>query len=268
MDSCRFAFIVLVLTLGSLGCLQVQDPAQAQDPEEDVAIARAELEKRFQEAYESVLASQTVPLATTAEEVIERCVEAMGGRQALGSLRTLTMTSHGHTISQEFGTTWYMKAPNHVRIVRSGGRAIVTDGVEAWLVEGDSWKPAPPAGNVWQQMMSLSRDMLDYTEKKVSYEFLGTVPVEGAALYKLRKTLSTGKEVFVYFNVETGLLTMEEEFEDRGWKANLYLDHREVAGVKLPHMRVRVADFIKTAHVALLSYRANEPLEDSLFLKP
>jgi hypothetical protein len=33
-------------------------------------------------------------------------------------------------------------------------------------------------------------------------------------------------------------------------------------------MRVRVADVLKTAHVALLSYQANEPLKDSLFVKP
>ncbi len=267
MQGLRLAFLVLLLMPVFLCCIQDQQRVHPRE-EAPTATARAELERRFQDAYERVLASQTEPLATTAEEVIERCIEAMGGPQALTSLRTLTMTSHGHTISGGFGTTWYLKVPNYIRLMRNAGRAIVTDGLDAWLVEGEQWQPAPAGGNVWQQMMSITLDLVDYSEKKVSYELQGTVPLEGSALYKLRKTLSTGKEVFVYFNVETGLLTMEEELVAEGWKANLYLDHREVAGVLLPHMRVRVADFIQTAHVALLSYRANEPLQDSLFVKP
>ncbi|MHC4179340.1 MAG: hypothetical protein ACYSWU_17645 [Planctomycetota bacterium] len=263
----KLALFVVVLMAVSLGRVQAQDQLQVQK-EDALAARRAELEERAQQAYDRILASQTEPLAKTAEDVIQRCIEAMGGRQALASLRTLTMTSKGHMISGGFGTTRHLKAPNFIRQLRSGGRAIVTDGVSAWLVEGEKWQPAPPGRNVWQQMMSITLDLVSHAEKKVSYELLDTVPLEGSALHKLRKTLSTGKEVYVYFSIETGLLMMEEEFGDDGWKANLYFDHREVAGVKLPHMRVRVADVLKTAHVALLSYQANEPLEDSLFLKP
>lgn len=263
----KLAFFAVLLMAGSLGWVQAQD--QLQGKQEDTAAARrAELEERAQQAYDRILASQTEPLAKTAEDVIQRCIEAMGGRQALASLQTLTITSKGHMISGGFGGTRYLKAPNFIRQPRNGGRAIVTDGVSAWLVEGKKWHPVTTGRNVWQQIMSITLDLVSYDKKKVSYELLGTVPLEGSALYKLRKTLSTGKEVFVYFSIETGLLMMEEEFGDDGWKANLYFDHREVAGVKLPHMRVRVADVLKTAHVALLSYQANEPLEDSLFLKP
>jgi len=47
--------------------------------------------------------------------------------------------------------------------------------------------------------------------------------------------------------------------------ANLFFDHREVGGVLLPHMRVRLAEVLDTAHVALLSYEANPPIDDALF---
>ena len=50
--------------------------------------------------------------------------------------------------------------------------------------------------------------------------------------------------------------------------ANLFYDHREVAGVLLPHMRVRVADIIADAHVILMSYEANVPLDEGLFVGP
>jgi len=35
--------------------------------------------------------------------------------------------------------------------------------------------------------------------------------------------------------------------------------------VQLPHMRVRLADVLDTAHVVLLSYEANPPFDDALF---
>lgn len=247
-----------------LGCSFAQ--AQESTEVDPTAARRAELEERSQQAYARILASQTRPLAKTAEEVIERAIEAMGGRKAVASLATLTMTSRGFQVSGGFGGTRRLKAPNLIWQERDGGRAVVTDGVSAWLVDGEEWQSLPPGDVAWQQVFSISLDLVDYAAKKVSYELVGTEALEGAAFYKLRKTISTGKEVFVYFNIETGLLTIEEEFGDDGWKANLFYDHREVAGVKLPHMRVRVADILKTAHVALLSYKANEPLADDLFI--
>jgi len=85
------------------------------------------------------------------------------------------------------------------------------------------------------------------------------------AFYKLRKTISTGKDVFVYFDIATGLLMMEEEFGENGRMVNLFFDHRDVGDVLLPQMRVRLADFLDTAHVGLLSYEANPPLDGALF---
>ena len=170
-----------------------------------------------------------------------------------------------------FGGTFHLKAPNYIRQEHGQGRAFVTDGVSAWAVDGDQWTPVPdsdPGRRRWRQMFSISLDLVDYGAKNVIYEFVGTEALEGSACYKLRKDVGTGKEIYVYFNVETGLLMMEEEFGDDGWMANLFYDHRDVDGVMLPHMRVRVAEIIKTAHVGLISYEANAPLEDDLFVRP
>jgi hypothetical protein len=142
---------------------------------------------------------------------------------------------------------------------------VVTDGITAWQVDGDEWETLPSDGSMWQQAFSITLDLVDYEAKKVSYEFIGTVALEGGAFYKLRKTISTGKEIFVYFDIATGLLTIEEEFGENGRMLNLFFDHREVGGVLLPHMRVRLADVLETAHVALHSYEANPPLDNALF---
>ena len=256
---CTIAALVLIVTCGSV--------APAQDSEEDRALAarRVELAERAQQAYERIVASQTEPLAATAEEVIDRCIAAMGGRKALASLRTLSMTSTGYTVGGRFGATRLLKAPNFIRQQRNGGFFVVTDGITAWRVEGDDWQPLPPGGSMWQQVFSISLDLVDHKAKNVTYDFVETVALEGGAFYKLRKTISTGKKVFVYFDIATGLLTMEEEFGENGRMVNLFFDHREVGGVLLPHMRVRLAEVLDTAHVALLSYEANPPLDDALF---
>lgn len=261
----KISILVVVLTGAALG--------QAQGtPDDDPFIARkAELEQRFQQAYERILAEQTEPPATTAEEVIERCLEASGGREAWAAVRTMVKTVDGHEMAGGFGGTFYLKAPNFIRLDHGQGRAFVTDGVSAWTVEEDRWQPVisdNPAGQRWRQMFSISLDLIDFAAKNVTYEFIGTEALEGSACYKLRKDIGTGKEIYVYFNIETGLLMMEEEFGDDGWMANLFYDYREISGVRLPHLRVRVADLIKTAHVGLLSYMINEPLDESLFVQP
>jgi len=243
-------------------------PAQEQSKNDPLTERRAELAQRAQQAYDRIIAAQTAPLATTAAEVIDRCITAMGGRQALTSLQTLSMTSTGYMVGGEFGGTRLLMAPNSIRQERDGGHFVVTDGITAWRVEGEDWQPLPPGRPIWQQLFSITLDLVDYAGKKVTYDFDGTVALEGGAFYKLRKTISTGKEVFVYFDLETGLLTIEEEFDEHGRKANLFFDYREVGGVLLPHMRVRVADIITTAHVALLSYEANPPLDNALFKNP
>lgn len=174
--------------------------------------------------------------------------------------------SHTTMVGGGFGGTQLLKAPRYIRQERSDGSFVVTDGISAWRVEGDDWQPLPEDQSLWQQLFSISLDLLHPEAKNVNYEFVGTVALEGGAFYKLRKTISTGKEVFIYFDISTGLLTMEEEFGEAGRRANLFFDHREVGGVLLPHMRVRIADVLDTAHVALLAYEANLPLDDALFV--
>lgn len=239
--------------------------AGVRDQESALAERRAELAERAQRAYERIVAAQNEPLAATADQVIDRCIAAMGGREALASLRTLSMTASGFMVGGPFGGTRLLKAPDLIRQGRSDGSAVVTDGISVWRVEGDHWQPLSTDQPLWLQLFSISLDLLDPKKKNVSYDFLGTVALEGGAFYKLRKTISTGKEVFIYFDISTGLLTMEEEFGEEGRKANLFFDHREVGGVLLPHMRVRIADVIDTAHVVLMSYEANPPLDDALF---
>ncbi len=230
-----------------------------------LAARKVKLEERAQKAYEQIVAAQTEPLATTAEEVVDRCIASMGGRDALVSLRTLSMTSTGFMVGGRFGGTRQLKAPNLIRQERNEGLFVVTDGITAWQVEGDDWQALPPGQSMWQQVFSITLDLIDYKAKNVAYDFVETAALEGGAFYKLRKTISTGKEIFVYFDIATGLLTMEEEFGENGRMVNLFYDHREVGGVLLPHMRVRLAEVLDTAHVALLSYEANPPLDDTLF---
>ena len=259
MVSCRITTLVLILTCSFV--------ATARDNEESRALAarRAEFAERAQHAYERIVAAQTEPLATTAEEVIDRCIAAMGGREVLASLRTLSRTSNGFMVGGRFGATRLLKAPNFIRQKRDGGFFVVTNGITVWRVEGDEWMPMPTGQSRWPHVFSITLDLVDYQTKNVTYAFVGTVALDGGAFFKLRKTYSTGKEAFVYFDIATGLLTIEEVFGENGRMASLYFDHREVGGVLLPHMRVAVGDILDTAHVSLIWYEANPPLDDALF---
>ena len=238
--------------------------------EDPVAARQAEIAQRWQQDYERILTEQTTPLATTADEVIERCIEAMGGRQLLTSLQTLSVRTDGHGVAGRFGGTKLLMAPNFIRQERNGGRFVVTDGITAWLVQGDQWQVMQLGDECWhwQGVFSITMDLVDYAAKNVSYELVDTAGFDGGAFYKLRKTISTGKESFIYFDVGSGLLRMKEDSCEYGRDVRVFLDYRDVGGVLLPHMWVAVVDALITPDVALLSYEANPPLDDGLFREP
>ena len=229
---------------------------------------RTYLDTRAAKILDAAVDSQQNHLATTAKQVINRCVEAMGGEDALRSLKTLKKTSVGFQLGGMFGGPLLLKAPNHVRRPHGdGASATVTDGVAIWSVNPDGWAEQP-RGWGWLDSYSITLDMLDYELKGIAYELVGTEGFEGAALYKVRKTLSNGNEMFVYFDIVSGLLVMDSDTRWGSFQGNLFLDHRDVGGVLLPHMRVRFADFLTAPHVEILEYEANLPLADSLFIPP
>lgn len=256
------------LLLVLIGCSVTPDRKGAE--ESPVAVRQAEIAQRWQQDYERILAEQTTPLATTADEVIERCIEAMGGRLALAALQTLSVRTDGHGVAGRFGGTKLLMAPNFIRQERNGGRFVVTDGITAWLVEGDQWQVLQPGDDCWhwQGVFSITMDLVDYEAKNVTYELIDTAGFDGGAFYKLRKTISTGKESFIYFDVRTGLLRMKEDSCEYGRDARVFLDYRDVGGVLLPHMWAAVVDVLTTTDVALLSYEVNPPLDDGLFQEP
>ncbi len=238
------------------------------DYEQATRYFRAFLDKRSAMALEAAIADQQSQLATTAEQVINRCVEAMGGEEALRSLKTLKKTIIGFQLGERFGGESLLMAPNYVR--REYGdctRATVTNGIAVWSVEPSGWYERP---RVWGllQSSSITLDMLDYKAKGITYELIGTEGFEGAALYKLRKTLSNGIEFFVFFDITSDLLVMDSDTRFGSFQGNLFMDYREVAGVQLPHMKVRFADVLTAPHVAILEYEANIPLADELFVVP
>ncbi len=224
--------------------------------------ARAEID------LNDAIARQGEQLATTVEQVIARCIEAMGGEDALRSLKTAKMTSTGYQMAGPFGGVRLMKAPNYLRQqYRDGTTAIVTDGMTVWSVSPAGWQEQAGA-EMFQQAFSITLDMVDYQLKGITYDLVGTEGVEGAALYKVRKTLNNGNEVFVYFDITSGLLVMESDSVNGFFQSNLFFDYRDVSGVQLPHMRVRIADVLKTPHIGIMEYEANVPMEDSLFARP
>jgi len=105
---CKITALIFILTCSSIA------PGQESEERRPTASRRAELAERAQQAYERIIAAQAEPLATTAEEVIDRCIAAMGGRDVMASLRTLSMTSTGYMVGGRFGGTRLLKSPNFI----------------------------------------------------------------------------------------------------------------------------------------------------------
>ncbi len=245
-------------TLGQ-ACLARGDDAGAERH------ARAFLDARARAAFERIVAAEGDGLPKTAEQVLERAIAAMGGHEAFAALETLRMTSSGFQPAGPYGATRLLAAPHTVRQERRG-RAIVTDGRSVWSVSNGAWQKI--SNPRWQRSLDLSLDLVDPAGKGVAYEYVGLEALEGAALHKLKKTHADGAVTHVYFDVATGLLFMEEDRLLGARSAMLYYDYRNVAGVKLPHLRIRIDPAMRAPHVAHLSYVANEDLDPALLTPP
>ena len=213
----------------------------------------------------------------TIDQVLERHVQAIGGRSAIEKITTRITTGslvqiQGKTnLSLTF--TIYQKAPNKTVYVSSGGEQEGFNGVIGW-VKGNRTGLRQKAG----EQLALARRESDFyfdTRIKELYAriaFLRRDRVGGRDVYVFEATPAEGKPDTLYFDAETALLVRQDIYFEgsKGKPAPTeiyYEDYREVDGIKLPFtIRQVYLDYSTTLKV--YDVKHNVPIEDSKFDGP
>src|SRR5437764_6773536 len=156
--------------------------------------------------------------AQTADEIINKHIDAMGGKDKMTNLKTLKMVAN-----VDIGPN--MKAPMTMYVVNNKGYRMemeiqgmkminAFDGDSGWYIQ--PWGGKKDAERMNAEQIRESKDQADitgslfnYKEKGNTVEYLGKEDMEGTDTYKLKVTKKTGDIEYDYLDASTYLKLKE-----------------------------------------------------------
>ena len=221
------------------------------------------------------------PKAPTAEQIIDKYLDAIGGAQKLAALKSFVGrgTYAGYeTDFAKFPAEIYAKAPNQrTTIVHppGGDNTTAFDGNIGWVAATNTQLPIDPLTGGELDGVRLDAEMAfpgnikqDLTRLMVGFP---PVDLDDHHVQVVQGTAQGGSRVKLYFDKDSGLLLRLVRFADTALGLNPtqidYSDYREVAGVKMPFHYV-VAWTDGREEFDLTDVQANVAIDAAKFGKP
>ncbi len=186
--------------------------------------------------------------AQTADEIIQKNIEAKGGLTKLKAVQTVRM-------SGKMMMGGGMEAPMVMELARPGKLRMefifqgmtgiqAYDGKSGWSVMPFMGKkdPEPMSPDDLKQVedqADLDGMLVDYKEKGHQVEYLGKGEVEGTPVHKLKVTKKNGDLVTLYLDADSYLeIKADGKTNVRGQEVEgetVFGDYKEVGGLVFPH---------------------------------
>ena len=220
----------------------------------------------------------------TVDQILERYVQAIGGKAAIEKVTTrvmkgaLELTPSGDTGSIVPGTVEIdMKAPNKRMVASnvpgSGADQRGYNGTAGWYVDPDEG----PKDLTGSDLDAIKSEAEFYRELKLKDLYskmavAGKASVGNGQAYIVDATLPDGSLEKFYFDVQSGLLVRDDSpvvIPDEGQttQESLLEDYRDVDGLKLP-FTIRRARPDGDSTIKFTEIRNNVPIDDAKFEKP
>lgn len=246
---------------------------QAGDSEQSLELSAKMRSIQDEARLKSFLKENEGKLAATAEEVIEKHIQATGGREAWQAIKTMVIIfSIQSTGGEQTRLVRMYKRPFYYRQgPESSDQFTATDGESVWSVKGDNWRDLGESGAPYIRFASIDNWFIDYAAKGVSYTFIGLEYLNGSPVYHLRRTFWDGFQQDLFFSATTNLLT-----ENRSdyiqtlpfMKSYMsYWNYRDVEGIRIPFVFIRNVGSLGPPHGGIVEeVKLNVPLDDALFV--
>jgi outer membrane lipoprotein-sorting protein len=220
--------------------------------------------------------------AQTADELIEKNLQASGGRQKIEAVKSVRMT--GKMVApqgMEIPITMEYKEPDKLRTeatVQGMTMIQALNGKEGWMVAPFMGKKDPEkmsdedVKRATEQLDSF--DMLTkYKEKGHTVEYVGKEDLEGTPAYKLKLTKKNGDVSYLYLDAESYLLVKvsgKTKIQGQELESETSMgDYKTVDGVLYPHSIESQAKGMPGKMVMTFSkIEVNPSLDDSRFTMP
>jgi hypothetical protein len=195
--------------------------------------------------------------AQSADEIIQKYVDAIGGKDKWKQIKSLK--TDGHIEIQGIQINFTQQAINGVGVrvdAEFQGQKIIdiTTPAKGWSQNpfGGRSSLEPISAEELQQKLDdldLQDEFIDYAEKGSSVEFLGKDEEDGNEFYKIRMVTKNKNETVYFFDVNTYLIYKEEKMvKQQGQEMKVtskLLDYKAIPfGVKIPHKTDQMGQII------------------------
>jgi hypothetical protein len=219
--------------------------------------------------------------APTADQVLDKYIQAVGGAQRLGTLTSYVAKGKhiGYGDADMSAMQIFAKAPNqYAQVLTTDNGPITTayDGRNGWTAVPDAYTPLPLRALNGGELEGARLDaLLSFPSqiKQALTNWRGAVPATmgDADVQVIQGTMANGFPVKLYFDDESGLLLRQVRYIETSlgratWQVD-YADYRDVNGIKIPFKRSLLWQSGRT-DVELDDVQLNVPIEASRFAQP
>ncbi len=212
----------------------------------------------------------------TAEQVLEKAVEAMGGREALDKIKTLLMRGSISVTGQGLNGVLEIqtKEPDKTLMtMQLAGMEIQQgfDGKDGWVKDFGGIRDLSSEELASLKQQSKFSTEANWKELYKKVELIGLKKLDSKSVYVLEVTPVTGPKSTNYYDAAT-FLPIRADTEINTPQANLTVtvtlsDWRDVSGMKAPYKMVMKMPFMELV-MQMAEVKANIAIDDSVFARP
>jgi hypothetical protein len=221
--------------------------------------------------------AQQQPASLTADQLLEKYTQALGGDAAIAKLKSRTMKGTVTTAAGlSLGYELYQSAPDKVLAVITSPQGVTERGFDGSTGWEKGQRGIRDLGGSEVYYLRRYPDLLKDIKLKEQFSRMqaaGKDKINGRDVYVVRGTTTDNRRERLYFDVETGLL-LRRTTSTSTPIGNIpeqvdFDDYRDVDGVKLPFtIRVSAIDPFYSVTRKFTEIKLNVPIDDKRFNKP
>lgn len=220
--------------------------------------------------------------AQTADELIEKNLQATGGKEKIEAVKSMRMT--GKLVAMqgmEIPMIMEYKDPDKLRSeVTLQGMTMVQayDGKSGWKIEPFMGKkdPEPMSADEVkqaQEQLDSMAPLSKYKEKGHTLEYVGKEDLEGTPVHKLKMTRKSGDVAYIYLDAESHLMVkMAGKTKVQGQEVeseSTMGDYKAVDGILYPHsVETQIKGMPAKMVMTFSKIEVNPAIDDSRFVMP
>ena len=216
-------------------------------------------------------AAKLIPKGITAETVLEKYFEAIGGKENLEKIQDITMVATTNMNDMEIKQKTYKKAPNKYAMIMSmNGNVMMQQAFngERGIMKGFQGEKEIIGDDLENLKVDATLNAeLKYKELGVQVTLEAIELVNESDAYKLQIVNPTGQTTFDYYDIKSGLKVQSKQTmvapQGEFTQMQNYSDYQEVDGVKFPFL-VKMSG-VQNMELKVDSISINADLSDDLF---